>query len=149
MKLIDLLLEELGEWPKGCHVMTQDRSGCVYYWRKTPTFIADEDSWEFTGRGGTVDALLEGTNYYIQDDKGNALEFEACTDYHIAIINQNMYEAAMKELTDNPKPAGGLIEWRDRVIEIQKEQLRLQQELRELHTAINKSGFKLDLAGLN
>ncbi|MNE44125.1 hypothetical protein D3C80_1383370 [compost metagenome] len=52
----------------------------------------------------------------------------------------------MKE--ERAKPEGTIIDWRDRIIEIQKQQVRLQHELRTLHGHISKLGFKLDLGAM-
>lgn len=145
MKLIDLLREHLTEWPhETCKAIAQDGRGGVFYWRKTPEFDDNADSW--THRDGVVDALLVIDNYFLRNGEGEL--FETCEDYYNTIITREMFEAPiMKELTATV-PTGDLIDWRNRIIEIQEQQHKLQLELRGLHGHISALGFKLDLSAM-
>lgn len=143
MKLIELLREHLNNWPMSCRVIAQDKQGGVFYWQKTPVFDGVNCVW--THPNGVVEALLDGEHYFLKSED-DVDGFATCEDYSTAIITRTMYEAAMKEPQVPKVEQLDLIKARDRVIAIEKEQIALQNEKRDLYSAINEAGFKLDLS---
>ena len=76
MKLLDLLVEKLEEWPEGAGYVAQDDNGCVYWFQRKP-ILAHDNSWcsEF------------GACFYID-------YYNPCTDWQTAIITREMWEEA-------------------------------------------------------
>lgn len=152
MKLIDLLHEHLKAWPDDdCVAITQDGYGGVYYWQKTPVFDEGDDDWN-NPVGSTMHAsLLDGEDYFLLNESGDNREFTQCEDYKTAIITREQFEAhKMKpdDIIPTAQTTCTLIEMRDRIIEIEKQQLILQNEKRDLYSKISQSGFKLDLGAM-
>lgn len=138
LKLVDLLKTFLTEYPgNDCIAVTQDGDGNIYYWRATPTFNDDQDSWE-AAVGRTANLLCEKV-YFAADADRKALEFEACPDYDSTIVTRAMFETALV------KPTGDLREWRDRIIEIRAMQNSLKDELNTLIANIKDEGFEINV----
>lgn len=141
MKLIDLLRENLPKWPAvDCVAIAQDSRGGVFYWKKTPVFDEFADAW--THLDGVMEGLLDGDDYFLRTEEGD--DYPACEDYKTALITREMFEAKMNE----PKPIDSVIAARDRIIEIEALQGKLQNEKRDLYQLISAQGFKLDLAAM-
>lgn len=153
MKLIDLVCIHLDKWPDDeCVAITQDDCGDhgVFYWRKTPTFNTESGEW--VGRATNVCGLLPGENFFMTPKDDPDGTFSLCEDYETAIITREQFEEHKMKPDDIITPTApttcSLIDWRDRIIEIEKEQVRLQAEKRDLYSKISQSGFKLDLTAM-
>lgn len=147
MKLIDLLREHLPAWPNGCIAITQD-STCengVFYWRVVPYFNKSKGEW-VNRNNGTLCGLVAGDDFSLAPKDDPDATFGLCEDYDTAIISRELYEAKMKEPVQ-VKPID-VIAARDRIIEIEEMQVKLQNEKRELYSHISAMGFKLDLGAM-
>ena len=89
MKLLDLLVEKLEEWPEEAGYVAQDDNGCVYWFQRKP-ILAHDNSWcsEF-------DAC-----FYID-------YYDPCTDWQTAIITREMWEEAKMVKSDKQWPSVG------------------------------------------
>lgn len=95
MKLVEILAQEMEEWPETTHCYTQDSTGIVYPWREAPSF----------GRKLWLDGDL--------DLSETALIYHAnlASDYRTAIVTKGMW------LDEKNKLHKGVnTEWRERVV---------------------------------
>lgn len=151
MKLLDYLRKVLPAYPdNGCVAVTQDHGGNIYFWKTAPVYHSRLFEWiSAKGQGHTCDDLVNGGDYYLADSDGEARENPICDDYNTAIITREQFETYnMKDDTPTITATGSLIEWRDRIIEIENLQTKLQNEKRDLYSKISETGFKLDLTGM-
>lgn len=86
MTLLELLVNELDEWPKLSKYYAQDSGGSVYPWLFKPVFNAESKKWVPEVSGMVLD--FSAKSYY---------EEPRCVDYSSAIITRAQWEKAKNE----------------------------------------------------
>lgn len=94
MKLVEILAQEMEEWPETTYCYTQDSNGNAYPWREAPTFSGK--SW----LGGDVD----------MSDTAFLFSVELASDYRTAIVDKGMWLGEKNKLHE-----GVNTEWREGV----------------------------------
>lgn len=89
MKLVEILAQELEEWPDAAYCLTQDPNGRVYPWTQEPSFFVVE--WVLGG----VNPLIGSYEY----------SSNLASDYRTAIVTKDMWliekkKARIKRVTE-------------------------------------------------
>src|SRR5690554_2679990 len=101
MKLVEILAQEVEEWPETTYWYAQDEDGMTFPWVKKPHFCGDE--WEYRGED------KEYIDYIDLNQEAQAYDFDLASDYDTAIVTKGMWLAEKNKMAKGS--VGGEVDW--------------------------------------
>lgn len=141
MKLVEILARELVEWPEGAISIAQDNDGRTYAYAGTPDRSTGGEQW-LTFEGPKEIALIV------------SIDCDRAIDRAFAVVTRDQWQSQRDRVAANDDPTAdpvtveyqstdGPLDWRDRIREIDAQQVHLADERAELVAKLAGEGFVL------